>query len=152
MIPVALGLVALAVLLWAARGFARAQVANVKALLGWVAALAGLTVATGLLLTGRGAGAIGMLIVFGPLAWSWWQESKLTPKPGTGSRRAPPRRAGRMPRAEALDVLGLHDPVTEAEVRAAYLRLIRVAHPDGGGSDWLAARVNQARDTLLNLA
>ena len=150
MIPVVLGLIALAVLLWAARGFAQARVANVKALLGWVAALAGLTVGTGLLLTGRGAGAIGMLIVFGPLAWSWWQESKLTRKPGPG--RAPPGRAGRMPRSEALDVLGLHDPVTEADVRAAYLRLIRVAHPDSGGSDWLAARVNQARDTLLGLA
>ena len=152
MIPVALGLAALAVLLWAARGFARARVANVKALLGWVAALAGLTVGTGLLLTGRGAGAIGMLIVFGPLAWSWWQESKLTSKPGPRPGRAPPGRAGRMPRAEALDVLGLQDPVTEADVRAAYLRLIRVAHPDGGGSDWLAARVNQARDTLLGSA
>ena len=152
MIPVALGLVALAVLLWAARGFAQARVANVKALLGWVAALAGLTVGTGLLLTGRGAGAVGMLIVFGPLAWSWWQESKLTRKLGRGPGQAPPGRAGRMPRSEALDVLGLHDPVTEADVRAAYLRLIRVAHPDSGGSDWLAARVNQARDTLLGLA
>ena len=160
MIPLALGLAALALLLWAARGFARARVANVKALLGWVAALAGLTAATGLLLTGRGAGAVGMMIVFGPMAWSWWQESKLTRRPGPGRAgpgragpgRTPPGRAGRMPRSEALDVLGLRDPVTEADVRAAYLRLIRVAHPDSGGSDWLAARVNQARDTLLGLA
>ena len=33
--------------------------------------------------------------------------------------------------------------------RAAYLRLMRTAHPDRGGSDWLAARVNEARDVLL---
>jgi hypothetical protein len=46
-------------------------------------------------------------------------------------------------------VLGLVDPVSEADVRAAWLRLMRVAHPDGGGSDWLAARVNQAKDVLL---
>jgi hypothetical protein len=27
---------------------------------------------------------------------------------------------------------------------------MRGAHPDGGGSDWLAARINQARDILLS--
>ena len=55
-----------------------------------------------------------------------------------------------MPRTEALAVLGLQDPVSDADVRAAWIRLMRVAHPDSGGSDWLAARVNQARDTLLD--
>ena len=54
-----------------------------------------------------------------------------------------------MTRAEALEVLGLRDPVTDAQVREAWVRLMRVAHPDGGGSDWLAARINQARDILL---
>ena len=54
-----------------------------------------------------------------------------------------------MKRAEALQVLGLTDPVSDSDVRAAWVRLMRVAHPDGGGSDWLAARVNQAKDVLL---
>ena len=50
---------------------------------------------------------------------------------------------------KARDVLGLSEGATEAEIRAAWLRLMRTAHPDGGGSDWLAARVNQAKDVLL---
>ena len=54
-----------------------------------------------------------------------------------------------MSRAEALQVLGLGEGATEAEVRAAWVRLMRAAHPDSGGSDWMAARVNQARDVLL---
>lgn len=146
MIPVALGLLSLAVLLWAARGFAQARVANLKAMLGWLAALAGLAIGAGLLLTGRGASALLAAVLLGPLAFSWWQEGKL---PSPGRPGAAPPRGGRMPRSEALAVLGLQDPVSDADVRAAWVRLMRVAHPDSGGSDWLAARVNQARDTLL---
>ena len=49
----------------------------------------------------------------------------------------------------ALAVLGLQADASPDQVRTAYLRLMRVAHPDRGGSDWLAARLNEARDTLL---
>ena len=143
MIPVALGLVALAVLLWAARGFARARLPNAKALLGWVSALAGLALGAGLLLTGRWLTALLAGVLFGPLAWSWWQESRLS------FPRLPSPRPGRMSRTEALAVLGLHDPASDVDVRAAWLRLMRTANPDTGGSDWLAAHVTQARDTLL---
>lgn len=62
----------------------------------------------------------------------------------------PPRAAGgRMTRAEALEVLGLADGADEATIRAAHRRLMRAAHPDQGGSDWLASRLNEARDVLL---
>ena len=62
---------------------------------------------------------------------------------------APRPGASPMGREEALAVLGLHEDASPDQVRAAYLRLMRVAHPDRGGSDWLAARLNEARDTLL---
>ena len=54
-----------------------------------------------------------------------------------------------MDRAEALAILGLAEGASPGEIRAAHRRLMLAAHPDHGGSDWLAARVNQARDHLL---
>ena len=142
MIALALGLGALALLLWAAQRFSAAEVSNIKGLMAWVTALAGLSLAALLLLSGRGMTALAGLTLLGPLAWSGWKEAR---------GRAPAAPSGpKMGRAEALDILGLQDPVSEADVRTAWVRLMRVAHPDGGGSDWLAARVNHAKDVLLN--
>ncbi|WP_376088821.1 hypothetical protein ACE7GA_16845 [Roseomonas sp. CCTCC AB2023176] len=56
---------------------------------------------------------------------------------------------GPMTRAEALAILGLGDDAAEEAIRAAHARLMRAAHPDAGGSHWLAARLNAARDVLL---
>ena len=146
MIMLALGLGVLGLLLWGAGAFARADVRTLKAALGWIAALAGLSLGAMLLLTGRGASALGALVLLGPTAWSWWREGRRAP--GAGGGQAAPG-GSRMSRAEALQVLGLAEGATEADVRAAWVRLMRAAHPDSGGSDWLAARVNQARDVLL---
>lgn len=143
MITLGLGLGALALLLWAASAFSRADVRTVKTALGWICALAGLSLGAMLLLTGRGVTALGALVLLGPLAWSWWQEGRASP--GARAASAGPR----MSRAEALQVLGLHDGATEADVREAWVRLMRTAHPDQGGSEWLATRINQARDVLL---
>lgn len=60
-----------------------------------------------------------------------------------------PPPAGPMTRAEALEVLGLAAGASAEDIRAAHRRLMRAAHPDRGGSDWLAARLNEARDVLL---
>jgi len=57
-----------------------------------------------------------------------------------------------MSRGEALEVLGLEPGADEAEIRAAHKRLLRLVHPDHGGSAYLATRVYRARDTLLDLS
>lgn len=58
-------------------------------------------------------------------------------------------RAGRMSRAEALAVLGLSEGATEADIRAAYKRLMQKVHPDAGGSNRLAQLLSEAKDALL---
>lgn len=147
MIFLLLGCASLLVLMGALGMFSRAQVADIKQFGVWVAAIGGLLLAALLFLTGRGAIAVAALMMLGPLVWSWVGLGRPN-APLPGSQR-PSSRAGAMSRAEALEVLGLPPRATNKEIKAAYLRLMRAAHPDQGGSDWLAARINQARDVLL---
>ncbi len=56
---------------------------------------------------------------------------------------------GPMTRADALNVLGLQDGASDDDVRAAHRRLMKAIHPDAGGSGWLAAQINQAKEVLL---
>ena len=140
------GGLALLLLLAGMRAFERASVASIKSLLAWIAALPGLSLTALLLLSGRGPLAFFALSLLFPLLrerWAAWR---------AGSAQPPPRRpvsGSSMSRAEALEVLGLAPDAGEVEIQLAYVRLIRAAHPDNGGSDWLAARINQARDVLL---
>lgn len=69
----------------------------------------------------------------------------------SGTHR-PERPAERLSRGEALEVLGLEPGADEDEIRAAHKRLLRLVHPDRGGSAYLARRIYQARDTLLGEA
>jgi len=56
---------------------------------------------------------------------------------------------GSMDRAEALQILGLDEQATAADIKEAHRRLIAGLHPDHGGSDYLAAQINRAKDVLL---
>jgi DnaJ family protein C protein 19 len=142
------------------RAFERASVTTVKSLVAWIAALGGISLALLLILSGRGGIAIAALVMFGPMIWNRWRaahprvgRSGGAGQGGTGTGGAgqggPARRSSAMTREEAYQVLGLRAGASEADIRAAHHRLMRAAHPDAGGSDWLAARINQARDLLL---
>jgi DnaJ family protein C protein 19 len=148
---IALALVAIFLLMGGMRAFERAKITTIKSFAVWTVALGGLVLTVLLFLTGRGGMALGGLTLFGPLLWEKWRAAhspSAGPQPGAGSTPRG-RRAGWMSPEEALQVLGLRTGASEAEIREAHKRLMRAAHPDTGGSDWLAARINQARDVLL---
>ena len=64
-------------------------------------------------------------------------------------RRGAPPASADLSEAEARSILGLPPGADEAAVRAAWRRLMIRAHPDQGGTEGLAARLNAARDRLL---
>ncbi len=83
---------------------------------------------TGKLLPGAG-------LMAGALLWAAWRRRSSGPPP--------------MPVEDARRLLGVGPNATLAEIRDAHRRLIARVHPDSGGSDELAHRVNVARDTLV---
>jgi DnaJ domain len=66
-----------------------------------------------------------------------------------GTDKAKQSNSGTMSHDEALAVLGLKSGATNDDIRNAHRRLMKDFHPDRGGSDYLAAKINQAKDILL---
>jgi hypothetical protein len=77
----------------------------------------------------------------------WRTEAQRTGSAGSGKSNARP--ADAMTRAEAYEVLGLSWGAGEADIREAHRRLMMKLHPDQGGSTYLAAKLNRAREVLL---
>lgn len=58
--------------------------------------------------------------------------------------------SGDMSRHEALSILALEDGASDDEIIQAHRKLIQKLHPDRGGSDYLAAKVNEAKQVLIS--
>ncbi|MGH8552127.1 MAG: molecular chaperone DnaJ [Methylococcales bacterium] len=72
-------------------------------------------------------------------------------KAGSSQEKAEQSRGrNKLTREEALEILGLKADSSPNDIIAAHRRLIQKMHPDRGGSDYLAAKINQAREVLLS--
>jgi len=75
----------------------------------------------------------------------WREDAQGNAAAGTG--RPPP--GGKMTEEEAYQVLGLQPGASAEDISRAHRSLMKKLHPDQGGSTYLAARVNEAKDILL---
>lgn len=127
--------------------WANAKVTSAKsgllwAIIGVCAVLAFLLLASGRGVLAIAPAAFAIFRMFGPSLLGGWVK-------GVGEKAAQGRASTSMSRTEALEVLGLEEGASEADVNEAYKRLMGQVHPDKGGSDWMAAKLNTARKTLL---
>ncbi len=74
-----------------------------------------------------------------------WRESAA--QGGAGPRA--PGAAGAMSREEACEILGIEPGASRKAIHEAHRRLMQKVHPDHGGSNYLAAKINQAKALLL---
>jgi len=78
-------------------------------------------------------------------------EQRFPDEPGTNenAQHQDSGHSSGLTRAEALSVLGLADDATDEDIVSAHRALIQKLHPDRGGNDYLAAKINEAKDFLL---
>lgn len=76
-----------------------------------------------------------------------WREGVAAGASGRGE--APGPRGDAMSKEDAYAILGLESGASEERIREAHHRLMQKVHPDHGGSNYLAAKINRAKELLL---
>lgn len=127
------------------RFFLKANVRQIKSLF-LAALLLALCIALFYMaVTGRLIAAIALIPPLAPILWGIYKEWK-----HKDADSAPPAGDNEVKTVQqALEILGLEDGASEDDIQKAYKRLMQKIHPDNEGSEWMAAKLNQARDLLL---
>jgi hypothetical protein len=138
MIYILAGAVVVALLVWAGRGGLRSVSGGGVRVAAGVLSILALVAAGFLSLRGGWIAGLALLVLALGGAYA-----------ARGTRRAAPQRPVDTSLEEARAILGVGPNATEEDIQAAYTRLMRMAHPDKGGTSGLASQLNAARDRLL---
>ena len=92
--------------------------------------------------------AIPVLLRYAPQLQKLWYFFN-SARQGPAQQKRPSNTRGAMTAEEAYEILGLKKGATKQEVISAHRRLMQKMHPDRGGSDYLAAKINLAKEILL---
>ncbi len=123
--------------------FLKADVQEIRALFSSVIVITICAALFVLSVTGRLPAAIAIISAIAPFALAWYNRRTQRNSPAAPSSNKP------LDRKEALEILGLGEAAGADDIEAAYKRLMKKVHPDQEGSDWMAAKLNAARDFLL---
>lgn len=111
--------------------------------LNWLFALIGVAIAFLLRL-------IPALLHYAPQLHRLWAELTGARQEGASHQQNEASAKGKMTVEEAYQVLGLKAGASEQEIIAAHRKLMQKIHPDRGGSDYLASKINLAKKILLH--
>ena len=128
------------------RFFINASIAQIKALF-LAAGIATLVIALFYMaVTGKLAAALGLGAALIPFVIAYLRERRAADTPSTPHFSKGDKIESR---EDALAVLGLDNNADEKQINSAYKNLMQKFHPDHEGSEWIAAKLNEARDLLL---
>jgi hypothetical protein len=161
--PGLIGAVILVVLLWAAKrsrasgmlNLAQQRLSGALALL-----LAAVLLVRGDWGLGLGLGLFGLYLLGEALPWPLSSLADYFDGGRSGRRQHPqgdanaslgarPAPGGKMTEQEAYQILGVAPGASMTEIARAHRLLMKKLHPDQGGTTYLAARINEAKDVLF---